>query len=96
MSTQEQLAQQLADQGAAIDAIIAEVGKVSIETQSLQALVATLNQEIANQANVSPALQAAADAVTAKLGTLAAHVKAVDDLVPDAPPTPAPEPAPAQ
>lgn len=89
MATQEQLAQQLADQGATLDGLTTQVTKIGTETKGLQDAIAVLNGEVANQDNVSPALQAAADAVTAKLATLTTAVQAVDDSVPDAPAAPA-------
>lgn len=85
MSTQTELAQQLTDQGAQIEALTTQVQKIGAEEAGLQKAVADLTAELANQENVSPALQAAADAVTAKLANLSAAIKGVDDQVPDSP-----------
>lgn len=85
---QEELAQQLTDQGAKLDGLTTQVTKIGTETKGLQDAIALLNGEIGNQDTVSPALQAAADAVTAKLVTLTTAVQAVDDSVPDAPAAP--------
>ena len=85
MSTQEELAAQLTDQATKLDGLTTQVVKIGTETKGLQDAIAALNGEIGNQDVVSPALQAAADAVTAKLASLTTAVQAVDDSVPDAP-----------
>lgn len=85
MGTQEDLAAQLTAQGEQLDALTTKVVKIGTETKGLQDAIAVLQGEIANQGTVSPALQAAADNVTAKLAALTTAVQAVDDSVPDAP-----------
>lgn len=88
MTNQADATQKLTDVGTKLDNIATEVGKVSSETQALQAEVAALTQAAQN-ADISPELQAAIDAVATRVDSVAAGVKAVDDLVPDAAAPPA-------
>lgn len=90
MATQEELATALNALNQTVTDIGTEVDKVSGETTSLLAQVATLTQELQNQqGGTSPAVDQALAAVQTTVQSLAAKVKAVDDLVPDAPaPTP--------
>jgi septal ring factor EnvC (AmiA/AmiB activator) len=74
MATQAEVTAQLT-------ATQAQVAKIGVETRTLLEKITELQAAIDNQNNVSPELQAAADA-------LAAQVKVVDDLVPDSPPAP--------
>lgn len=74
MATQKELADQLA-------AATAKADKIGNETRTLLTRIQELLDQIANNtSNVTPELQAAADALSAQL-------QVVDDLVPDAPPT---------
>ena len=76
MATQAELTQQIAT-------LTTQVSKIGTETASLLTQVTDLQAIIANGPAVSPELQAAVDA-------LAARIRVVDELVPDAPvPTPA-------
>lgn len=77
VATQEEVVQQL-------NAAKAQAEKIGGETRTLLTRIEDLLAQLANAANVTPELQAAADAVTEQLAV-------VDDLVPDAP---APEVAP--
>lgn len=72
MSTQEEMVGQLGQ-------LTEQVSKIGAETTALVGKVADLEAALANQANVSPELQTAFDA-------LKAQVQTVDDLVPDAAP----------
>lgn len=74
MTTQTELAAGLAE-------IHATVQKIGTETSATLQKVADLETALANAGNVDPAVQEAFDA-------LKASVKAVDDLVPDAPAAP--------
>lgn len=74
MSTQTEIAQALTD-------LTAQVVKIGAESTATLQKVADLEAALANQDNVSPALQSAFDA-------LKAQVQTVDDLIPDAPATP--------
>ena len=76
--TQAQVAQKLTE-------LNTQVQKIGTETTALKQNVQDLKDALANQANVTPELQAAVDA-------LAAQVQTVDDLVPDAPVPPPPAP----
>lgn len=71
MATQEEAAAQLT-------AVNEELAKVGNETRSLLTKVDDLTAAVVAAGSVGPALQAAIDAV-------AAQVKVVDDMVPDAP-----------
>lgn len=71
MATQDELAQALND-------LTATVTKIGTETKALIDNVATLTTELNNAGTVSPAVQTALDALTAR-------VNIVDGLVPDAP-----------
>lgn len=74
MATQQELVQQLTD-------LTANVTKIGAETTTLIQKVTDLEAALAGQANVTPELQAAFDA-------LKAQVVAVDELVPDQPAPP--------
>ena len=78
MTTQTELSAELS-------AVAAAVGKIGSETAATLAQVGTLQAQVdellANAGSVTPELKAAVDA-------LAAQVKAVDDLIPDATPAP--------
>lgn len=71
MTTQTELAQQLAG-------ITTQLDKIATESSATLQKVADLEAALANSGNVTPELQAAFDA-------LKAQVQIVDDLVPDAP-----------
>lgn len=71
MSTQAELAASLSN-------VSAQVAKIGTETAGLQAKVAELEAAIAAAGNTTPEVDAALDA-------LKAQVRAVDDLVADAP-----------
>jgi len=76
MSTQAELAAQL-------NTVTAEVTKIGTETQTLLTKIADLTAAIEAGGATTPEVDAA-------LAALQAQVKVVDDLVPDAPPAPAP------
>ena len=74
MATQKDAAEQLKAIGDKLD-------KIAVEENKLQASIATLTTAVEAGGNVTPELQAAIDDVKAKAQVL-------DDIVPDAPPTP--------
>lgn len=74
MSTQDQLASDLA-------AVSSQVAKIGTETGTLVAKVAELEAALASGGTTTPAVDAA-------LAALKAQVQVVDDLVADAAPTP--------
>lgn len=80
MATQQELATQVRDLGKQVEKIGGESSK-SLE------MLASLQDIIKNGPPVTPELQAAVDG-------LAAQLKVVDDLVPDAPPAPVVPPTP--
>lgn len=82
MASQKQLADQINRLGDVVK-------KIGNETSSLKQKVADLETALENQADVSPELQEAVDAVTAQL-------KVVDDLVADAPSEPTEPPNPPE
>lgn len=69
-----------------VTAIGTEVDKIGTETQGLQKSVADLTTALGN-VQTTPEVDAALAAVQASAAVLATKVKAVDDLVPDAPVT---------
>jgi hypothetical protein len=83
MTNQKQLAEVLNGVNVTLTNVAAGVTKVSGETTRNNELIVQLKAALANQDNVSPELQAAADAVVAQAGVLSEAIKAVDDLVPD-------------
>jgi len=74
METQTELTAQLTE-------IAVKVEKVGVETRTLLTKIEALQDALENQGNVTPELQAAADA-------LAVQVEIVDNLVPDEPTPP--------
>lgn len=78
MATQQEAA-------AALLEIKNKLAKVATETTTLLQKIEDLKNAAANAGNVGPELQSAIDAV-------AAQASAVDELVPDATPEPAPNP----
>jgi hypothetical protein len=70
-----------------IQAIGTEVDKIGTETQGLQKSVADLTTALGN-VQTTPEVDAALAAVQASVASVAGRVKAVDDLVPDAPVAP--------
>lgn len=88
MATQAELAAQLAAVKVQLDTIGAGVDKVSGETSTLVQAVADLTAALAAGSATTPEVDAALAAVQASSDALAAKVKAVDDLVPDAAPAP--------
>ena len=76
MATQDELKVQL-------DEMTAQADKIGGETRTLLTRIEDLLVQLANAANVTPELQAAADALKAQLTV-------VDELVPDAPEPPPP------
>jgi hypothetical protein len=92
MANQKELAVQLTAVNKELVSVKATVGKVATETTGLVAKVETQTAKIAELeaiilggGEVAPELQAAFDAVKASSADIAASVKAVDDLVADAP-----------
>lgn len=71
-----------------VTAIGTEVDKIGTETTGLQKSVADLTAALAAGGGTTPEVDAALAAVQANTTSLAARVKAVDDLVPDSPVTP--------
>jgi uncharacterized phage infection (PIP) family protein YhgE len=86
MANQAELAKQLTDATTAVGKIGDGVTKIGTETKTLIQKVADLTAALANQQNVTPELQAAADALTAQVTVVDDTVKATDDLVPDGAP----------
>lgn len=84
MNTQADAAKTLGDVATKLDAIATGVGKISGETTTLVQEVAALTAAAGNEP-ISDELQAAISAVSTRTDSVAAAVKAVDDLVPDAP-----------
>ena len=83
-------ADKIAEQGAAIDIINAQVGKVAGETNGLQVKIAELKAIIDAGGTIGPELVAAANRVSegitslsGKTATLQATTQAHDDQVPD-------------
>lgn len=89
MATQADLAAALNTTNDALTAIGTEVDKVGAETTTLVTAVANLTAIISAGGGTSPEVDAALAKVQASADALAAKVKAVDDLVPDAPVVPA-------
>jgi len=87
MASQSELLTALNTVNSNITDIGTEVDKIGTETQTLQKSVADLTTALGN-VQTTPEVDAALAAVQASAGALAAKVKAVDDLVPDAPVTP--------
>lgn len=88
MATQAELAASLAAVKTTLDTIGVGVDKVSGETATLVQAVAYLTAALAAGSATTPEVDAALAAVQASSDALAAKVKAVDDLVPDAAPAP--------
>jgi peptidoglycan hydrolase CwlO-like protein len=101
MATQKEIAADIAaltqsvkDIGTTVDTAVVEINKVGAETDKSLQLIKDLQDALANQTNASPELVDAVAALTTQVGTLStsvgaakAAVQAVDDKVPDAPPT---------
>jgi len=68
-----------------LDAAKAVVDKIAGETTGLVTEVQTLKDLLAAAGNPPPALQAAVDALSARVVTLQSALSTVDGLVPDAP-----------
>lgn len=88
MATQAELLASLTDLNSTVQGIGAGVDKVGTETQTLVQKVADLEAAIANAGGTTPEVDAALAAVKESADAVASKVKAVDDLVPDAPATP--------
>lgn len=88
MATQAELAAALSSANSALIDIGTEVDKIGTETTTLQANVADLTAALAAGGITTAEVDAALAALQATTGSLASRVKAVDDLVPDAPVTP--------
>jgi uncharacterized phage infection (PIP) family protein YhgE len=88
MTTQAEFSAQLQELQNTVAAIGDGVDKISAETDGLKNKVAELEAALQNQGNVSPEVDAALETLKAGVASLADKVKAVDDKVPDAPPTP--------
>lgn len=87
MATQAELAAALGAANTTLTDIGAEVDKIGTETAALQKNVADLTAAVGAGAT-TPEVDAALTALQATTSSLASRVKAVDDLVPDAPVTP--------
>jgi len=88
MATQAELAAALNSANSSLTDIGTEVDKIGVETTTLQKNVADLTAALAAGGATTPEVDAALAALQATAGTLVSKVKAVDDLVPDAPVTP--------
>ena len=88
MATQAELAAALNSANSSLTDIGTEVDKIGVETTNLQKNVADLTAALAAGGTTSPEVDAALAALQATAAGLATKVKAVDDLVPDAPVTP--------
>ncbi len=88
MASQAELAASLTAVNTQLNDIATEVDKVSGETSTLVKAVADLTAALEAGGATSPEVDAALAAVQASTSALATKVAAVDDLVPDAAPTP--------
>lgn len=87
MATMQELATALEATNTALTNIGTEVDKVRTETTTLNTAVNNLTAIISAGGATSPEVDAALAKVQASTDALTAKVKAVDDLVPDAPVT---------
>lgn len=85
MTTQAEAAALLANVQASLDAALARLEKVALETTGLQDAVAALQAAAGAAGPLDPVLEAAINATVAKAAAVAAQAAVVDNLVPDAP-----------
>jgi hypothetical protein len=89
MTTQTEAAALLSTVQTKLDGALARLEKVALETTGLQDAVAALQAAAGAAGALDPVLEAAIAATVAKAEALAAQAVVLDDLVPDAPATPA-------
>jgi len=87
MASQAELLTALTTANDSITSIGAGVDKIGTETEGLQKAVADLTAALGN-VQTTPEVDAALATLQASVASVASRVKAVDDLVPDAPVTP--------
>ena len=85
LMTNDELLAAVNTANANLDAAMAVVAKISDETTGLVTEVQTLKDLLAAAGAPSPELQAAVDALSARVVTLQSSLATVDGLVPDAP-----------